>query len=309
VVSVKIDLKAAMTKKHDEKVSGSVYIRSFRYKTGNNGKPFVKGVLCDQESTIGFVVWREVIEDFRAVDKEKILSISGRIDIWNSTATIVLESVKSDIYGYTIGDFLCGHDKGKLEDEFYEFLSYVSPKAKQLVNKIIDGDVKERFFSEFAAKRKHDACVGGLANHTIKMLRLAKTIMVNDERLLPYSDIIYIGVICHDIGKIRELYMGDYVKNSFISHREYGCEMMYERKNDIISLFDEELFYHLLSVIRGHHHVYDEKAKTIYAYIVHLIDMVDAQVTEIMETINALAYKEKSNEEKIIEHDGEILHY
>jgi len=306
---VKVDIKAAMTKRHDEKVSGSVYIRSFRYKTGNNGKPFAKGVLCDQESTIGFVVWSEVIEDFRAVDTEKILSISGRIDTWNSTATIVIESVKSDIHGYSIGDFLCGYDKCKLEEEFYKCLSDASPNVKQLVNKIIIDDVKARFFSEFAAKRKHDACVGGLANHTIKMLRLVKTIIGNDERLLPYSDIIYMGVICHDLGKIRELYMGEYVKNSFISHREYGCEMMYERKEDIVSLFGEDFFYHLLSVIRGHHHIYDEKAKTIYAYIVHLIDMMDAQVTEIMETINTSVYKEKSNEEKIMEHDGEFLHY
>ena len=181
---------------------------------------------------------------------------------------------------------MCGYDRCKLEDEFYKFLSQSGPNVEQLVNKIIVGDVKERFFSEFAAKRKHDACVGGLANHTIKMLRLAKTMIANDERLLPFNDIIYIGVICHDLGKIRELYMGNYVKNSFISHREHGCEMMYEIKEEIMDLFGEDFFYHLLSVIRGHHHVYDEKAKTVYAYIVHLIDMIDAQVTELMDNIN-----------------------
>jgi len=220
-----------------------------------------------------------------------------------------LESVKADIYGYTPVDFLCGFDRGKLEGEFYRFLDHVSVNAKQLVNRIISGDVKERFFSEFAAKRKHDACVGGLASHTIKMLRLTETVIANDERLLPYSDILYIGVICHDIGKIRELYMGDYVKNSFISHREYGCEMMYEIKEDIISLFDEDFFYHLLSIIRGHHHIYGEKANTVYAYIVHLIDMLDAHVTEFMEILNMPVYEEKGNGERTIEHDGEFFYY
>ena len=309
MLKVKVDIKAALVKRHDEKVSGSVYVRSFRYKTGSNGKQFVKGILCDQESIIGFVVWSETIEEFRVVDKEKILTISGRIDTWNSNSTIVLESVKSDAYGYTHKDFLCGYDGHELEEEFYKFLSQVNPKVKQLVNKIVVGDVKERFFSEFAAKRKHDACVGGLANHTIKMLRLAKTMIANDKRLVAYSDVIYVGIICHDLGKIRELYMGDYVKNSFTTHREYGCEMMYKIKKDIINLFDENFFYHILAIIRGHHHIYDEKAKTIYAYIIHLIDMMDAQVTEFMDTINTHNCKEKIDEEKIIEHDGQIFHY
>jgi 3'-5' exoribonuclease len=97
----------------------------------------------------------------------------------------------------------------------------------------------------------HDACVGGLANHVIKMLKLARTLVDNDERLLPYSDLIYVGIVCHDIGKIREFDMGNHVKNCFISHSEYGCEMMYEIKDYIVSLFDEAFFYRLLSIIRG----------------------------------------------------------
>jgi hypothetical protein len=42
--------------------------------------------------------------------------------------------------------FLLGCDRSKLEAEFYGFLECVSPKAMQLINKIVDGEVKERFF-------------------------------------------------------------------------------------------------------------------------------------------------------------------
>jgi 3'-5' exoribonuclease len=259
---------------------------------------------------MGFRVWKERVEEFRSlVAVSKVFAVSGVIDVWNSTPYIVFESVKADDCGYSPVDFLLGYDRGKLEGEFYGFLEHVSPKARQLANKIIDGKVKEQFFTEYAAKLLHDACPGGLANHTIKMLRLAKAMVDNDERLLPYIDLIYIGVICHDIGKIREFHMGNYDKNCFVSHGEYGCEMMYEIKDYIVNLFDEAFFYRLLSIIRGHHHTYEVKAKTVYAYIVHLIDMVDSQATMFMDNLDTHAYKETSKGEKTTEHFGEIYYY
>jgi 3'-5' exoribonuclease len=307
---VKVDIKAALLKAHDEKVSGSVYVRTYDYRVTKSGAPFVFGYVNDQGCSISFRVWRENIEDFRSlIVASRIMAVSGVIDIWNNIPSIVFESVKADSFGYTPADFLLGYDRGKLEGEFYGFLENVNPKVRLLVNKLIDGDVKERFFTEYAAKLFHDACVGGLANHTVKMLRLAKTMVDNDKRLLPFSDLIYMGIICHDIGKVREFYMGDYVKNSFVSHSEYGCEMLYEIKEYIVNLFDEAFFYRLLSVIRGHHHIFEVKAKTIYAYIVHLIDMLDSQATMFMDNLDSHAYKETANGEKTTDHFDEIYYY
>jgi len=307
---VKLDVKAALGKKHGDRVSGSVYVCSFDFRVTKSGESFVTGYVSDQGCIIGFKVWREKFEEFRSlIAVSKIMSVSGVIDVWNASPSIVFESVNVDGFGYTAMDFLLGYDRGRLEGEFYGFLEGVSPKVRQLVDRIVEGEVKERFFSEYAAKLLHDACVGGLANHVIKMLKLAKTLIDNDERLLPYSDLIYVGIVCHDIGKIREFHMGSYVKNCFVSHSEYGCEMMYEIKDYIVNLFDEAFFYRLLSIIRGHHHIYEVKAKTVYAYIVHLIDMLDSQATMFMDNLTTHAYKETANGEKTTEHFDEIYYY
>jgi 3'-5' exoribonuclease len=307
---MKLSIKDSLSLTKGAKVSGVIYVKSFTYKTGSNNKPFATGSIGDQELVMGFKVWSDNLEKFKELADKKILMVEGTIDTWNGTVSVVFDKIQEDIFGYTPFDFLLGHNRHKIEEEFYEFVDTVlSPKAKSLVNHIIQGDVKERFFTEFAAKSMHDACPTGLANHTVKMLRLANTMIKNDARLKEFSDIIYIGVMFHDLGKIRELYMGDYVKNSFISHREYGCEMMYENKEFIYTLYDEDFFYRLLSVIREHHHVYEEKAKTIYAYIVHLIDMVDSQVTRMMDTLDSLQYNETSSGEKTIGHHGDIYYY
>jgi hypothetical protein len=51
------------------------------------------------------------------------------------------------------------------------------------------------------------------------------------------------------------------------------------------------------------------KAETVYAYIVHLIDMLDSQSTMFMDNLTTHAYKETSNGEKTTEHFDEVYYY
>jgi len=307
---MKLNIKDSLDLNKGAKVSGVVYLKSFNYKTGSNGKPFASGNIGDQELSMGFKVWSDNLDRFKEFADKKMIKIEGTIDTWNGTVSVVVDKIDEDMFGYSPSDFLLGHDRHKLEIAFDEFVNTVlSPKAKSLVNYVIAGDIRDRFFTEFAAKGMHDACPSGLANHTLKMMHLTRTMVENDNRLNQYVDIIYVGIIFHDLGKIRELYMGEYVKNSFISHLELGCEILYERKDFIYANFDEDYFYRLLSIIRGHHHVYEQKAKTIYAYIVHLIDMVDSQVTRLMDTLDSLQYNETSSGEKTVGHHDEFFYY
>ena len=308
---MKLNINDTLTKVKGEKVNGVVYLYAFDDNSGSNGKAFVSGQTSDQGVVLPFKVWSDKIEDFKALCDKKIVNVNATVDTWNGTVSIVIDNIEEDIFGYSPADFLLGHDRNKLENDFDEFVKTVlSPKAQTLVNTIISGDTRERFCTEFAAKGMHDACPSGLLNHTMKMLRLAQVMIeYNDTRWKPYADLIYTGVIFHDIGKIDELYMGQYVKNSFISHLELGCEILYKHKDFIVSLYDEDFFYRLLSVIRGHHHKFETPAKTIYAYIVHLIDMLDSQSTRLMDSLENVAYKETSSGEKTVGHHDETFYY
>lgn len=285
---MKLNIEKALEGIKGEKVNGVVYIKNSDYKASQNGKSFVTGQFTDQGKSISFKVWSENVEKFKAIADKQIINISGTIDVWNGTTSIVVDNVEEDIFKYGPADFLLGHDKIAMEQKFDEFVEQnLSPKAKELLAHILQGEVRERFLTEFAAKGMHDACPSGLLAHVLKMLNLLKALLENDEELAKFADLLYLGVIFHDVGKIYELYMGQYVQNSFISHRELGCELMYKNQEYIINLYDEDFFYRLLSILRGHHHVYEEKAKTIYAYIVHLIDMLDSQSTRITDCIRA----------------------
>jgi 3'-5' exoribonuclease len=112
---------------------------------------------------------------------------------------------------------------------------------------------------------------------------------------------LILGINLHDIGKIKEMKDGDYRKNSFVTHREFGVELLYANRALITEKFDDDFFYRLISIIRGHHDEYEEKAKTVYAYIVHLIDMLDSQVTHILDVVEGEGLKEDSSGDKFVQ--------
>ncbi len=93
-----------------------------------------------------------------------------------------------------------------LQESVETIEAYVQAIENEIIRKItttILHENKDKFFIYPAATRMHHAYVGGLAYHTIGMLKLAKGFIEN----YPYlkSDYIYAGIILHDFGKIKEL--------------------------------------------------------------------------------------------------------
>ena len=293
---MKINIKEISSKANGETVKGIIYVKTVEIKVAKNGKKYIQGLLADKKELALYKVWGEYMETFQnAKSVSAILEVEGKVNVFNDTASLIItHAVPSS--AYRLSDFVDGHDKEKIEQEFYTINeSLLSPNAMDLLNQLLQGKVKERFFLEYAGMTMHDACPSGVANHTLKMLKLARTLIENDTRLAPYTDLIVLGIDLHDIGKIKEMLNGNYRKNSFVTHREFGIELLNANKECICNLFDDDFYYRLVSIIRGHHDEYEEKAKTIYAYIVFLIDMLDSQVTHILDCIEGENTKEESS--------------
>ena len=93
-----------------------------------------------------------------------------------------------------------------LEESIKGIEHYLSLIQSEIIRKItttIIEENKNKFYIYPAATRMHHAYVGGLAYHTLGMLKLAKGFIEN----YPYlkSDYIYAGIILHDFGKTKEL--------------------------------------------------------------------------------------------------------
>lgn len=270
---------------------GLVLIHSYQKKLDDSKRP-LNGELKCQGKTLKFKVWDAHIQGVLNKNEieGQIALITGKGGSYNGVKDITIESIRFD-HGFTdLSAFLKAVD---VEGTFAKFASFINSNLSQnavalISNLFTKEGLMEPFKQAWAAKKMHDAQIGGLMNHTVKMLNIAKTLVDNDPRVEPYKDIIYVGIIVHDIGKVQELdNFGNYTKNSFAGHRTIGVEIMARNKELFLQHFDEEFYYHILEILTGHHgEAYGDEPKTVWAYVVHLIDMLDSQLTGIMDAVS-----------------------
>lgn len=196
----------------------------------------------------------------------------------------------------------------KIQEEFVSVLKRnVSISAFNALGVVLNrGKTFEHFVKSVAAVSHHDAIIGGLINHTTKMLKILEVVVSNDDALIPYKDILFLGCALHDIGKIYEYTeLGNYAPLGFVDHKAFGIEILTECREEMLKFIDENVYYRIISVILGHHGEFGERPHTIYAKIIHLIDMVDSQVTGIMEAVSQTVIDENGNGS--IRYDGGVL--
>lgn len=309
---MKINLKEMSAKIDGESVNGVVYVKTREIKLTKTNSKYCQGMLADGKEIVSYKVWNNYLDKFCEItENNKIINIKGKVNVYNGSVSIVITEAIPVDSGYEIKDFVTGHDKDAIEKEFYEINHrLLSDAGMNVLNIVIRDNIKDRFFVEYAGMSMHDACPSGVANHTLKMLRIAESMINNDSRVTPtMKELIILGIDFHDVGKIMEMLDGCYQKNSFVTHREFGLEILHTNKDFIVNEFDEDFYYRLASVIMGHHDKFEDPAKTIYAAIVHMIDMIDSQMTHFLDVIEGETLKEESSGEKCIQsYDGTKLY-
>lgn len=214
----------------------------------------------------------------------KICLISGKVNEYGGSKSIIVEyiTVPEDTGGLKDIDFY----EAKYDVEKYiSSLEAMLDKecgvwVKDAWNILIDENTRGRFKEEFAATYYHDNCAGGLLAHTYKMMRISTIIKSYPElrTRLGYELVLFACAI-HDIGKVMEYSTG--VMSDIgvkVSHPILGCLMMESKKEELLNLMSEDVYYSLISVIGSHHGEYGEAPRTLLAHTVHLIDKFESSL-------------------------------
>jgi len=296
--------------KNKTPIEGDCMILNYEIKESKYGKPYIDGFLCNK-SKIQFKIWDgpylELLKDEDYAGR--VISLIGEVNDFNGSKSIIVKSFEENTEA-KLEDFMIGKYTDEELEEYKNYLidtlkNNLSEKGYKLIDTILLSN-EERFYqfcTEFSAKTHHDNCVGGLLAHTTRMLKIGNSLYnlykeFWDEMGDDMKDLYFIGITIHDIGKIREMHFGEYQYQSSVTHRYLGVEMVSEYREMIEELYDDKWFYDLLSVLIQHHHIYGEKAKTVIAFIVFLVDSTEAQMTNILEHVQ---------QEKRITSSGEII--
>jgi 3'-5' exoribonuclease len=154
---------------------------------------------------------------------------------------------------------------------------------------VSDAEFWEAFCTAPAAKAMHHARLGGLLEHAVHCLRLARSL----AELYPADrDLLMFGAIFHDVGKIQELSWGSggfayTTPGRLLGHVVLGERIIAGYVQQLPG-FPEELAMHLSHILLSHQGEVEygspERPKTLEALLIHFIDNLDARAAMFLET-------------------------
>jgi 3'-5' exoribonuclease len=145
---------------------------------------------------------------------------------------------------------------------------------------------EDRLREHPAAKAIHHAYRGGLLEHTVSMAELAVRVCEHYARV--DSDLVLLGVLFHDLGKMRELGAmpaNDYtLEGRLVGHVVIGRDLLLERCA-AIEEFPADLRLRLEHLILSHQGRLEfgspVQPMTPEAFVLHAIDNLDSKLAQL----------------------------
>lgn len=182
-------------------------IKSSTKGIASNGKPFLTLILQDQSGEIEAKLWDISEEDEKIYAAEKIVKVQGDIQNYRGRNQLKIRQIRSASTedNVKISEFLQTAPLS-IDDMTGKITQYIfdmkNPNIQRITRHLLK-KYQKAFFEFPAATKNHHEFVSGLSFHVISMLDLAKAI----ANLYPSldKDLLYAGVILHDLGKVIEL--------------------------------------------------------------------------------------------------------
>ena len=270
-----------------ETFEGFLLIKEVQKGVASNGKPFLTLYFVDSTGEIDAKLWDASKEDEETFVKERVVKLVGDIHEFRGKAQLRIKSIRPAQVtdGVRVSDFLekSPVNKETLKEHVMEAVFEMkNPNIQRIVRAFIK-KYEEDLFIYPAASKNHHAYVSGLAYHIVTMLKIARNLCDIYPEL--NKDLLYAGIILHDIGKIHEL--SGVVSTSYtlegtlLGHitmmvtemKEVARELGIEDKEEVVVL------QHLVLSHHGKEEWGSPKRPLIReAEILHLIDLIDAKM-------------------------------
>lgn len=190
-----------------EKFEGFLLIKSVTKGTASNGKNFLTIYFTDATGDMEAKLWDATPEDAEIFVAEKVVHLVGDINEFRGKPQLRIKTIRPAQVtdGVRVSDFL---QKAPIEKEILQekittaIFEMQNPNLQRIVRAFVQ-KYQEDLYDYPAASSIHHAYVSGLAHHIYGMLNVAEQLCEIYPSL--NKDLLYAGVILHDIGKIHEL--------------------------------------------------------------------------------------------------------
>lgn len=284
--------------KQTNQVEGYCIVRSVFEKTNVKGVPYLDFILFDSGGEISAKLWDYDKANHGEFDQDMIIKVRATVTKWHDTDQLRVDRIRR--YNSETDDI----DMSKLvpcapydPQWMYEELekcaqSFENKNLTKLVLHMLN-ERKENLLHWPAALKLHHALRGGLLYHTFTMLKLAKSICEIYPAL--NCELVYGGIILHDLAKIDELKVGETglasgysTSGQLLGHIALGVAGI-EKTAAQIGIDDETkmLMQHIILAHHGQPEFGSPKQPMFpEAEVVSTVDMLDARMFQMFDALD-----------------------
>ncbi len=279
-----------------DSVSGFALLTRKERRQDKNGRDYLDLRLADASGSIAARVW----SDSPALDGEyeahDFVAFKGTVKSYRDTLQISVQECRRT----TEADRQLGLDPALLIPATREDIDDLWRRLEEIYPGAIEKPALARLARETlavhgaalrehpAAKAMHHAYLGGLLEHVVSMAELARRVCAHYPAV--DADLVLVGVLFHDLGKLRELGampVNDYTREGrLVGHVVIGRDLLLERCAAIPE-FPADLRLHLEHLVLSHQGRLEFGSPvapmTAEALVLHFIDNLDAKLAQLRE--------------------------
>ncbi len=272
-------------------------IKSVECKTSNNGKKYLDIVLSDRTGELNAKLWECSQEDEETYAKHVLVKIQGSVAEWQSRIQLRIEKIRpvNSSDGVDIGNFVPVAPQ-PAELMYTTVLQYISKiknsDMQNIVNHIVS-EKKDKLLLYPAAKQNHHAVRSGLLYHISTMLAMGEKVSEIYQGL--NHDLLFAGIILHDIAKVDEMDAGDLgivadytLEGELLGHIIQGIKLIDRAARDVGA--DEEVSMLLQHMILTHHYEPEfgspKRPMIPEGEILHYLDIIDARMFDMQKALS-----------------------
>ncbi|MFB9770009.1 3'-5' exoribonuclease YhaM family protein [Lactiplantibacillus modestisalitolerans] len=191
----------------DETVDGYFLLKDSEVRIAKNGKKFLAINFQDTSGEISAKFWDASDQDVDHFQAGRVVHLHGKRENYQGNPQIKIQQMRLTHAGepQDVQQFVehAPLNSDTMQEAINQYVFAITePNWNRIVRRLLT-KYHDDFFNYPAAKKNHHAFAGGLAYHTLSILKLAQA--VSEQYPHVNRALLYAGAILHDMGKTIEM--------------------------------------------------------------------------------------------------------
>ena len=283
-----------------EMAQGFFLIREVESRTASNNKKYLDFTLADKTSEINAKLWHCTEKDEEKYIENKLVKVRGNVTKWQGRLQFIIEKIRLNTAedNLKVENFVptAPYPGEDMYDELLEYAEkIVDSEIKMLVDIFLEENKEELIYYP-AAQKNHHSHRSGLLYHITSMLKAGEALSSIYDFI--NKDLLYAGIILHDIAKIFEMdsselgIVSEYTtEGNLIGHIVQGVKIIDKTAREIG--MNEETSIVLQHMILSHHNEpeYGSPKRPMIpeAELLHHLDTIDARMFDMKKNLDNIS--------------------